>query len=415
MPGCRCPQNTNYTFRIGAVICLGACGLAYAQTQASADLISEARAQKEATLTPQAEPKWQSRIESIEQSVPYRLLSGQFEGFGVGFGNVVPGAGFAAGVQYTRTDLWGERLKARVIARGTTNQSYLGRVDLSLPNLFGQRAFLDFSTTHRNISEMPYYGPGPDSEKNGRSNYRIEDTTVEVRPGVRVFKELRANLIGSYLAVNTGPGHSSRFISSEQQYGPDDAPGINHQTSFWRGGGLVEYDWRNSSSSLDATGGGRYAAQYVRSLARESAFSFMRLDLDVEQYIPLFNRTRVIALHGASSLTTTRSTQSVPFYLQPTLGGPYTLRGYQFNRFSGDNSTIVNGEYRWNASPTMQVVAFADAGKVFNQWEQWNFHDLESNVGFGFRFKGRSGVALSFDTGFSHEGFQVWFRMNSAR
>lgn len=33
---------------------------------------------------------------------------------------------------------------------------------------------------------MPYYGPGPDSQKSGRSDYRMEDTNVELRPGFRL-------------------------------------------------------------------------------------------------------------------------------------------------------------------------------------------------------------------------------------
>ena len=398
------------------IVCLGACGLAYAQAQTRAAEIEAARSQKELNLKPQADPKWQTRIDRVEQSVPYRLLGGNLNGFGISFGNVVPGSGFAAGVQYKRSDLWGERLTASVAARATINKSYISQLDLSLPRLFQGRAFVDFNATHRNIGAMPYYGVGPDSAKTGRSNYRLEDTTVEVRPGVRIFKGLRAAAIGSYLAVNAGPGESSRFISTERQYGPAIAPGIDHQANFWRGGGLIEYDWRNRASSVEATSGGRYAAQYVRYLATgQLQNSFLRLDLDAEQYIPLFNQTRVIALRGESSLTTTRDTQAVPFYLQPTLGGPHTLRGFRFNRFYGDNSTMLTGEYRWHASATLQVVAFADSGKVFNRWEQWNFHDLESDVGFGLRFKGRRGIAFSVDTGFSHEGFQVWFRMNSAQ
>ena len=305
-------------------------------------------------------------------------------GSAFGFGNVTPGSGFAAALQYKRTDLWGERLTATVTAAGAINRSYFGRLDLSLPRLLQGRGFVDFNTTHRNISEMPYYGAGPESVKDGRSNYRLEDTNVELRPGLRIFKGLRAAAIGSYLAVNAGPGHSSRYISTDLQFGPETAPGINLQANFWRGGGLIEYDWRNRTSSSDATSGGKYGAQYVRYLATgHSQNSFLRLDLDAEQYIPLFNHTRVIALRGASSLTTTRKTEAVPFYLQPTLGGPHTLRGYRFNRFYGDNSTMVSGEYRWHASPLLQVVAFADAGKVFNKWENWNFHDLESAVGFG--------------------------------
>src|SRR5262249_14241318 len=143
-------------------------------------------------------------------------------------------------------------------------------------------------------------------------------------------------------------------------------------------------------------------------------YSFFRLDLSAAQYIPLLNRTKVIALHGASSLTSTSGAQRVPFYLQPTLGGADTLRGYRVNRFYGDNSVLVNAEYRWHLSPILEGVAFADAGKVFQRWEQWNLHHLESDVGFGVRLRGRTGNAIfSLDTGFSHEGFQIWFRANN--
>jgi outer membrane protein assembly factor BamA len=293
------------------------------------------------------------------------------------------------------------------------NKSYLGRLDVSLPHLFGDRAFIDFSATRRDISEMPYYGAGPDSRRTGRSDYRLEDTNVELRPGVRIYKGLRASLIGSYLANNVGPGQSSRFISTERQFSAAVAPGIDRQTNFWRGGGLLEFDWRDNPS--DPTRGGKYSAQYVRYLDRNlGRYSFVRLDLDAWQYIPLFNHTRVIAVHGASSLATTNNTQQVPFYLQATLGGPDTLRGYRFNRFYGDNSTLVSAEYRWDVSPILQLAAFADGGKVFPRWEQWNFHDIETDVGFGLRFRGRTRAVFSLDTGFSHEGFQIWFRMNTA-
>jgi outer membrane protein assembly factor BamA len=374
--------------------------------------IEAARTAKEGNLKPETPPKPQTTIERVQNSVAARLLSGQWNGFGVGFGQLVPGNGFAVGPEYRKSDLLGGKLALAIGARGSSNLSYMGRLDLSLPALFSDRVFLDFRTIHRDISEMPYYGPGPDSRKTGRSDYRLEDTEVELRPGFRPFRHFRAGLIGSFLAVNVGPGHSTRIISTERQFGPNVAPGIDRQTNFWRGGGFVEYDWRNKIGNPSS--GGRYSAQYVRFLDADlGRFSFLRLDLDASQYIPLFNRKRVIGLHGASSLTTTNASQTVPFYVQPTLGGPDTLRGFRPFRFYGDNSVMVNAEYRWEASPLLDVVAFADGGKVFNRWEQWNFHRLQSDVGFGLRVKTQFRVAFSVDVGFSHEGFQIWFRANS--
>jgi outer membrane protein assembly factor BamA len=384
-----------------------------AQAQLRTDLIQSARTEKEAHLTPWTPPKAQRIIDKTINSLPYRLLTGEVNGFGVSTGNMVPGSGFTIGPRYTKS-IWDEKLILRVEAGAAINESYGGRLHVTLPRLFSDRTFATFLTQHRNISETPYYGPGPDSSKTGRSNYRLEDTNFELRPGVRVLKGLSAGLIGSYLAVNTGPGHATGYISTEEQFGPAAAPGIHRQTNFWRGGGFVEYDWRDQASY--PTSGGRYSAQYVRYLDRKLGnYSFLRLDLDASQYIPLFNRTRVFALHGSSSLTTAGNGQVVPFYVQPTLGGSNTLRGYRFNRFYGDNSIMVNGEYRWFCSPALDMAVFADAGKVFQHWEQWNFHNLESDVGFSVRFKGRAArPAFNIDVGFSQEGFQIWFRVNTA-
>ena len=394
---------------------LGLCG-AFAcsadETQSRFNLIESARTEKEANLTPETPPRFEREDCVDRKCILYKLFSGQVDGIGVGLGTIVPGSGFAIGPNYRRSDLWDGRLIFNVEARAAVNRSYIGRLDLSLPRLFGGRGFLDFSTVRRDISEMPYYGSGPNSRKTGRSDYRLEDTNVEIRPGFRPYRGFRIGAIGSFLAVNAGPGHSTRYISSEQQFGPDVAPGIDQQTNFWRGGGFVEFDWRDRQSRRNS--GGKYSAQYVRYLDHNlGKYSFMRVDLDAVQYIPLFNHSRVITVHGSSSLTDTNATGRVPFYLQPTLGGPDTLRGYRVDRFYGNNLVMVNGEYRWEASPIVDVVAFADAGKVFDRWEQWSVHRMQSDVGFGFWLEMRSRVVLSFDNGFSHEGFQIWFRVNN--
>ena len=100
--------------------------------------------------------------------------------------------------------------------------------------------------------------------------------------------------------------------------------------------------------------------------------------MDAVQYIPLLNRTRVIALHGAASLTDTQNGQQVPFYLQPTWAARTRLRGFRYGRFYGNNSAMVNAEYRWFCSPILELAAFGDGGKVFNKWEQWNLHNSKA-------------------------------------
>jgi hypothetical protein len=380
--------------------------------QLRSDLIESQRAEKETRLTPETPPKAERRLVWVENSLAFKLLSADVDGFGVNVGPIASGNGFAVGPMYRRNDLLDGRLTLSVAARASVNGSYLGRVDAGLPSLLGGLMFTDFSAVHRNISEVAYYGPGADSEKTGRSNFRLEDTNLELRPGFRPFRRLRVGAIGSYLMVNVGPGNSSQYISSEQQFSPAVAPGIDKQASFLRAGGFVEFDWRDRASR--PTSGGLYSAQYVRFLDRDSTnSSFFRLDLAASHNLSLFNRTRVISVRGASSLTNTRNSQQVPFYLQPTLGGWSSLRGYRPWRFYGDNSVLVSAEHRWEVSPILDLVVFTDAGKVFDRWSQLNFHSLESDVGFGFRLRYRTQSFFSFDTSFSHEGFQIWFRANN--
>jgi hemolysin activation/secretion protein len=58
----------------------------------------------------------------------------------------------------------------------------------------------------------------------------------------------------------------------------------------------------------------------------------------------------------------------------------------------------------------LDMALFADGGKVFARRRRWNLKDLEGSVGFGLRFNVRNHTFLRIDTGFSHEGFQVWLK-----
>ena len=139
---------------------------------------------------------------------------------------------------------------------------------------------------------------------------------------------------------------------------------------------------------------------------------FTRLDLELQQYFPFFNERRVIALRARTTLTDAKAGQTVPFYLQPRLGGPDTLRGYRPFRFADNNSLLMSAEYRYEVFSGLDMAIFADAGKVTARRGQINFKDLESSVGFGFRFNVRNNVFMRVETAFHHEGIQIVLRFN---
>src|SRR5262245_43209435 len=122
--------------------------------------IESARDEKQANLRPEAEPKAQHDLVWVRRSFPYRLMSSQLNGFGIGVGQLAAGAGFALGPQFSRSDLLDGKMSVKIGARGSTNQSYLGRFDVSFHDLFGGHAFLDFGAAHRDLSDIRYFGSG---------------------------------------------------------------------------------------------------------------------------------------------------------------------------------------------------------------------------------------------------------------
>ena len=137
---------------LGFALCW--CEFADAQVQTRTDTIESARTEKEANLTPETPPKAERDIVWVESSFPYRLLTNQSDGFGLVLGTIVPGQSFGVGPMYRRTGLWGGKLGFGVQLRGSANESYLGRFDISLSHLLNDHAFLTFTTLHRDISEM---------------------------------------------------------------------------------------------------------------------------------------------------------------------------------------------------------------------------------------------------------------------
>src|SRR5258705_7120035 len=125
---------------IGWTLVCGVCGAHAAYAQTRSETIEAARTEKEQNLTPETQSKGEQIIERAEKSFPYRLMTGELNGFSVGFGNYMPGTGFAIGPQYKRADLLGGNLTLRIGTRVSSNESYGGRLDLLLPNLLSGRA-----------------------------------------------------------------------------------------------------------------------------------------------------------------------------------------------------------------------------------------------------------------------------------
>ena len=185
-------------------------------------------------------------------------------------------------------------------------------------------------------------------------------------------------------------------------------PGLGDQAKFLRAGATLQWDYRDLASGPRS--GGNYYATYSRYWDGDlNSHDFNQLDLAAEQYIPYFNKTRVIALRLAGVMTYAREDQTVPFYLQPTLGGNEFLRGFGRYRFYDQSSILASVEHRWHMFTGGHAALFFEMGKVAEKASQINFHELEYSGGIGFRFTLRDAVIMRIDNAVSREGYRlIW-------
>lgn len=376
------------------------------------DAIEDERQQRIANLEPDLPSKPERLFNSLQKNEIWERVFGDAAGWRVKIGGMISGSGFSLGPEYYRPDLLNGNMVVRASALASFEQYELLDLLVSFPHLLRDRAFLDSYDYYFNYPSLDYYGPGPNSKKTGRSEYRLENTAFDVRGGFRPFSHLRLGVTGGLLAVNVGPGIQEQYISTDQQYTEATTPGIDRQSTFLRGGPFMQFDYRDRPD--DPHSGGNYEASYTYYDDRQLDISnFRLLRADAQQYIPFFNKKRVIALRARTELSYRNTNQIVPFYLQPTLGGADDLRGFRQFRYYDNNSMLMSAEYRWEVMTPLDMAVFVDSGKVFHRHADLNFADLETDAGFGLRFKTRDAVFMRWDVGFSREGFQVWVKFNN--
>jgi outer membrane protein assembly factor BamA len=374
--------------------------------------IEAARDKKAAVLEPDEPTKAEQVLTRIKDDKVIERIQAGYNGIRGKLGGLATGGGFALGPEYAREDLAGGKLHLRTSAAISFRNFQRYDLELKAPETRTRPVFFQGYAVRHFYPSLQYYGQGPDSEKDGRSNFLYEDLAIDGTVGVAAGKGLRLAASGGYLKVHAGRGRDQRFASIEQNFGGGVTPGLDAQPDFARLGGYVELD--RTDNRLGPRGGTYLLANFSHLMDRgRGQYSFDRLDLEGQQYIPFFNQRRVIALRGRTNLTYTRDGRQVPFYLQPVLGGSDDLRGFRPFRFYGDQSMVMNAEYRWEVFSGLDMALFFDAGKVARRRADLDFSNLETTAGIGWRWNARNSVFLRMDVGFSHEGFQVWLKFNN--
>jgi outer membrane protein assembly factor BamA len=222
--------------------------------------------------------------------------------------------------------------------------------------------------------------------------------------------------IGDY----TGETHDGAVIQTTHLRSDENAGRIKGFNGGWDNSirlGLT-YDTRdfapNPSNGL-----------FLQAIARTSLKAFGSTEnygqfkLEARGFYSPFPKTRLIL---AGRLGYLAQTSNTPFYILSQapgvdgssnwLGAFDSLRGFQNNRFIGNNVAVASAEVRWffakstiwNQNLAYGTTAFVDAGSVFDSIGDTSLKHWKPSGGVGFLLSWNVSTVVSFDLGKSGEG-----------
>ncbi|MDI6765643.1 MAG: POTRA domain-containing protein [Bacteroidota bacterium] len=231
-----------------------------------------------------------------------------------------------------------------------------GLVNVSMRNLFGTARKLNvrWLRDERNSQEigLQYIEPWVLNfpvNLSGKFNQRQQDT-IYVKRGFEIradFMLTESFMLGLLFAQeNIIPSHNISFVSKSQAI----FTGVE-----------IQYDTRDDIVSPTSGVNYRSGYQLGRKKISTQSSAEQRLSLDIDFYIPTFQR-QVIALgmHGRNL-----SSSRIDLGDLYRFGGTNTLRGYRENQFLGSRVVWTNLEYRFLMSSRSFAFVFFDSGYYY--------------------------------------------------
>ena len=266
------------------------------------------------------------------------------------------------------------------------------------------------SARYRDFPREDFYGVGDGSSRDRHSDYRLKDRQYEgvIRlGGHRLSTMARAGL----LQTTIGAGLDSGIPNTETLFTPASAPGLVNTPDFLFGsvGAWLELRDVVGNPHKGAAFGGAYSRFDDR---KADVYKFDRVSLEGREYLPLGSHRHVLAFRELLVMDKPADGRAIPFYLRTTLGGGSSFRGYSSFRFRDDRLFYLTGEYRFEATPKVELAFIYEAGKVFPESEGVNFDHLRKAWGGGLRLKSPKKVHARLDVVHGDEGTRVHAKLS---
>jgi hypothetical protein len=371
------------------------------EPETRAETLRREREQKSTQLEPAAPSRLERLLLDLESGRLLERVLNPAEGLYPRIGTITPGSGFSVGPAYRTPGRFGGHADLSAFAAASLKKYWMIEARMRMPRLLDERLALDVHAQKYDFPEEDFFGLGPDSARDAHVTYGLANSVIGGGAGYAPVRWLTLSGTGDFLAPRISPFNRDEAIGT--RFDDRSAPGLLEQPDFMRWEAMADVNFREPRGNPRR--GGRYALAFQRfDDVDGSAYSFNRVEADLQQYVPLLRDRRVLAFRALASISDADDGARIPFYLQRTLGGPDDLRGFRRFRFRDRHALLLQAEYRWEIFTAVDGAIFYDAGKVASRLEDLTLKDLESDYGVGFRFGTRNGVFLRVEGAFGSSG-----------
>jgi len=319
------------------------------------------------------------------------------------------------GIQYLKPDLIKDTFLAESFGPSVWGrwslegyQDYGAR--LKFTKIFGTRNNAEIGFRYQSFPKEDFFGLGTDSNKISSWLYHLEETSLN--------GTIERELI-EHLTAEIGAGYSHFDMKNS----PDDSKanildlfptldGVDLNSDIVYGGIGVQWDTRDNIHNPQQ---GEYArvqfGPYAGTSNRDVAY--LKYKIDAAKYINL-KKNRVLAGRFFLEFNQELANNVVPFFDKAKMGGPRTVRGYQFNRFFDDGMMGFNLEYRYRIwkfrTVEWDLYPFWDGGWVFPDFGNMDFDSFKTGYGVGSKFRWLNKGSISIEVAHSREGTDVYVK-----
>jgi hypothetical protein len=311
------------------------------------------------------------------------------------YGSMIPGAGWGSAGPGYRHWYGKDTIFVDTSASISVNGYKIGQARFELPALLKSRLVVGAQGRWQDFGRIDYFGEGPETPLEPRSIYGIKSTQVSGYVTLRPMRWLDIDGQVSWMNPRSryvegplrGLTDSREIVPTEVSMTIDTRDFPNHPTRgiVLRGAG-AQYDDRT-----------------------DDTHTFRRYEGEAAGFLPIAGGRAVLAVHGWMVRSEVEDGRSVPFYLQPSLGGVNTLRSFTDYRFRDDNMLLASAELRLALMTHLDLAVFGDAGNVARRAGDLDL--AKQSFGAGVRFHTRRETFAIVDVANGAEGWHVLFRL----